>query len=560
MAILQNTTVSGSLVITGDLTARQFILSSSVTFYTESFASGSTRFGDSPDDFMRVTGSLIISSSLGVSLFASGSSGSVGIGTNSPAAKLHVVGLTGGTRGGATSIPALGFTNSSSVALFTNFDTNYGTLFGTLNTGTGWIQQGRTDGTGTAYNLALQPSGGYVGIGTNSPAFPLEVYLNSSTAYTSTSRGNVMRIYNSNLSSNVFAGIELGGAGPSNDGLAGINAVVTAAGSAALTFYTRDSNTFGEKMRIFSDGNITTGGTNTKLIAYSAGNLSVDLIPQTADKSSYLVLGGKSRTSTNDVGVIDFAHSASANTQVARINCSRITDTSVDMVFSTNAGAGLVERMRITSGGFLKASNTGTYLSATGTYYEFNNNSSNNFILYARNTSATPFGINITYTAAAPNDSSYFFLSFDDTSGQKFAVKSNGGISNFSANDTNLSDERTKKEISPLESYWNKFKAIEIVKFKYKDQTHDDFNIGVIAQQVETVAPEFIDVDGWDTKPKLDEDGNEIVSDEEPLKSIYTADLYHATIKVLQEAMAKIETLETENNSLKEILTRNNIS
>ena len=63
MAILQNTTVSGSLVVTGDLTARQFILSSSVTFFTESFASGSTRFGDSMDDTMTVTGSLRLTGS-----------------------------------------------------------------------------------------------------------------------------------------------------------------------------------------------------------------------------------------------------------------------------------------------------------------------------------------------------------------------------------------------------------------------------------------------------------------------------------------------------------------
>jgi hypothetical protein len=92
---------------------------------------------------------------------------------------------------------------------------------------------------------------------------------------------------------------------------------------------------------------------------------------------------------------------------------------------------------------------------------------------------------------------------------RRFEVRSNGGIANFQANNVNLSDERTKKDIEPLESYWDKFKEIEIVKFKYKDQTHDDFNIGVIAQQVEAVAPEFVDVDGWGSKPELDEEGND---------------------------------------------------
>jgi hypothetical protein len=89
----------------------------------------------------------------------------VGIGVTNPPTRLHVAGAAGSAVPGATGIPSLGFANSSSVALFTNLDTNYGTLFGTLNTGVGWIQQQRVDGTGTAYNLSLQPNGGNVGIG-----------------------------------------------------------------------------------------------------------------------------------------------------------------------------------------------------------------------------------------------------------------------------------------------------------------------------------------------------------------------------------------------------------
>ena len=87
---------------------------------------------------------------------------------------------------------------------------------------------------------------------------------------------------------------------------------------------------------------------------------------------------------------------------------------------------------------------------------------------------------------------------------------------------------------------WDKFKAIEIVNFKYKDQTNDDFNIGVIAQQLESVAPEFIDNSGFGETPE----------GEDPLKAVFTADLYHATIKALQEAMTRIETLEAKVTTL----------
>ena len=56
-------TVEGGLVLTGDLTAEQYIISSSVVHYTESFAEGSTRFGDSLDDTHQMTGSVLITGS-----------------------------------------------------------------------------------------------------------------------------------------------------------------------------------------------------------------------------------------------------------------------------------------------------------------------------------------------------------------------------------------------------------------------------------------------------------------------------------------------------------------
>lgn len=204
-----------------------------------------------------------------------------------------------------------------------------------------------------------------------------------------------------------------------------------------------------------------------------------------------------------------------------------------------------IERMRITSGGYLKASNNGSYQYAANNFHELNQSAAD-WIQVSVNkiSSGTPLGFFIGYPNISPNNTGSPFFQCDDSVSTRFRVRSNGGIENFQANNVNLSDERTKKDIIPLESYWDKFKAIEIVKFKYKDQTHDDFNIGVIAQQVESVAPEFIDVDGFGETP---EDGI-------PLKTVYTADLHHATIKVLQEAMAKIETLETELTELKALI------
>jgi len=56
--------ITGSLTVTGDLTAQQYIVSSSVTYMTQSFASGSNIFGDDVQDTHQFTGSVNVSGSI----------------------------------------------------------------------------------------------------------------------------------------------------------------------------------------------------------------------------------------------------------------------------------------------------------------------------------------------------------------------------------------------------------------------------------------------------------------------------------------------------------------
>ena len=179
----------------------------------------------------------------------------------------------------------------------------------------------------------------------------------------------------------------------------------------------------------------------------------------------------------------------------------------------------------------------------TGTRFTVNADAADYSAAFRTNisTASNAFGIFVHYTAVSPNGAGNEFITMADSTALRAEIRSNGGVANFQANDANLSDERMKKDITALGSMWDKLKALEIVSFKYNDQTHDNDNIGVIAQQVESVAPEFVDNSGFGDTP---EDGV-------PLKTIFTTDLYHAAIKALQEAMARIETLEAEVNTLK---------
>jgi hypothetical protein len=89
--------------------------------------------------------------------------------------------------------------------------------------------------------------------------------------------------------------------------------------------------------------------------------------------------------------------------------------------------------------------------------------------------------------------------------------------------------------VTAIASEWDNFKRIGIVKFKYKDQTHDDFNFGVIAQQIETVYPELVEPS----------DAHEDFADD-PIKLVYENDLKWIGMRVLQEALQRIEQLEAK--------------
>jgi len=63
----EKTSVFGDVVVQGSLTAEKYIVSSSVTYLTQSFSSGSTMFGDSADDTHIFTGAITASNDISAS-------------------------------------------------------------------------------------------------------------------------------------------------------------------------------------------------------------------------------------------------------------------------------------------------------------------------------------------------------------------------------------------------------------------------------------------------------------------------------------------------------------
>tara|TARA_R110001606_G_scaffold102111_1_gene224197 strand:+ start:1424 stop:2023 length:600 start_codon:yes stop_codon:yes gene_type:complete len=151
MAQLQSTGITGSLIVTGDITAQQFhteYVSSSILH-----ESGSTSFGNTGDDIHNFTGSLNVLGSInsinaGVSNFE----------------RIHINSLQ------SWSVATLGSSSSGSVAFRINGRNGATNDFiVSSHSSTGYTMQVVGDAA-TSGELHINPHGGSVGIGTTAPS------------------------------------------------------------------------------------------------------------------------------------------------------------------------------------------------------------------------------------------------------------------------------------------------------------------------------------------------------------------------------------------------------
>jgi hypothetical protein len=163
----------------------------------------------------------------------------------------------------------------------------------------------------------------------------------------------------------------------------------------------------------------------------------------------------------------------------------------------------------------------------------------NDYSAVFRSTTATAgnnYGVLVTYANGSPNGTSNEFLRATDSTALRFAVPSNGGVYNYQANNSNLSDRREKTNFAPAKSYLEAICAIPVQTFNYIDQNMEDdpgLTLGVVAQDVQAVAPELVIESNWGTE-------------EEPKMrlSIYQTDLQYALMKCIQEQQAIINSLK----------------
>ena len=117
-----------------------------------------------------------------------------------------------------------------------------------------------------------------------------------------------------------------------------------------------------------------------------------------------------------------------------------------------------------------------------------------------------------------------------------FRVMGDGDAENTNNNYTGLSDEKLKENIVDATSQWDDIKAVRVRKFSFKSANKSSpTHIGVIAQELEASG-----MSGLVKEVEVDTDPEDMI------KSVKYSILYMKAVKALQEAMARIETLETK--------------
>ena len=171
-----------------------------------------------------------------------------------------------------------------------------------------------------------------------------------------------------------------------------------------------------------------------------------------------------------------------------------------------------------------------------------------------RNANVSPYALRLVHSTDANNTSNIFLQCLGNTT-QRAAIRANGGLANYSANNANLCDEREKKNIEALDSTWGCLKNWDLKKFHYnEDADTDDKRYGVIAQQVAPHCPEviteWVKQDAADAV--LDEDGNVVTPAREEIvrMGVKEQQMMWMAIKALQEAQTRIEELEAKVSAL----------
>jgi len=389
--------------------------------------------------------------------------------------------------------------------------------------------------TGGTQRMTLDSSGN-LGIGTSSPGNKLTVASTANDAGKFTSTATTTALVLDNTHANGW----------------GSNLAIQTGGTAAGFFGTIGSllgNTTQDLAVYANTGNgfrVYTNGNNLRATFDTSGNLGIG----TSSPGSKVTI--------SDPGTgLGFTNAASGNFNIGLLAGTGsavayvFQRANADLIFGTNN----TERARITSGGYSKFSNTGTYYGSTSSYHEFRNDADNAVLIVSSSSTGSNVANVYSELSSGANAGAYHFGGVVTGSGYQFTVDKDGDVKNTNNSYGSISDVKVKQDIADASSQWDDIKGLRVRKYRFKNKPDEALQIGVIAQEIEQVSPGLVDeTPDFEEVEVTDEEGN-VKTERQPTgtvtKSVKYSVLYMKAVKALQEAMARIEKLEAEVAAMK---------
>jgi hypothetical protein len=416
------------------------------------------------------------------------SAGNVGIGTSSPSDVLDVFGSI--LSSGTTQNRSLRLVNNSGTFEIAHRADISATIIST--SATPLIISSSAELTfGTAgTERARIDSSGNVGIGTSSPASKLDVQTASAT-----NGGATFGVNGTMVGTIGTGGFSVNGGALTDFGIRAANNMLFSTGSGAP-----------ERMRIDSAGNVGIGTASPQqqihVYRNTTDGTSAAIKAQNAGASASYALFDATAGSVQTI-----LYSDAAGNALGVAGASLRTVTNHPLIFGTNN----TERARIDSSGNLLVGTTSTLESAVVSVYKSGLNG---------------------FAARITNNAFWNFVGINASNVRTFLVYGDGDVENTNNSYGAISDSRFKSNIVDASSQIEDVMAMKVRRYTLDSTgaTH----IGVIAQELEE--------SGMSGLVKENLDGT---------KAVRYSVLYMKAVKALQEAIARIETLEAEVAALK---------
>jgi len=248
-------------------------------------------------------------------------------------------------------------------------------------------------------------------------------------------------------------------------------------------------------LHLFESNTTQTANTESQLVLEKNNNSGITILSGNVHNGR--ILFGDS--GDNDIGQIDYDHNNNS------------------LKFVVNAS----ERIRIDSSGNVLVGRTDTTI-----------NTSNHGIVLKADGS---------FDVGSDQNASNNVARFFGNSG-RVNIRGDGDLENTNGTYGQVSDIKYKENIVDANSQWNDIKAIKVRNFNFKSSTgwSTHKQIGIVAQELEVTSPSLVNT-SYDTE------------NDESYKSVAQSIVYMKAVKCLQEAMAKIETLETKVAALEAV-------